>query len=326
MTDDRTAIGDALEHRAGGRHTDGMTRRTGRRPSRAWPTPSTVSAATASPPPRSAWQPGEEARDIEYTEAETETWVTCGRRCGALHVDLACRAYLDGAERLALPTDAVPQLAEVSRRLRRLTGWRVTPRRGWRRSASSTAPSPSGASCRRSTCATRRCRCTRPSPTSSTSSSATPTGSPSRGSPTCTRSPAPRAPAGAPTTSRAAAVLADVLVHARVRRRPRGRRAQGVRRRAAVELRGDPGVPQGRDPRRRPRRDGAHGRTTSTCTSRCCSPRPLRQRSSTTSQTGSTPSPADRGPTAACASTTRPARDRGQHRYASVPTVASPHG
>ena len=62
--------------------------------------------------------------DIEYTVAETETWATAQQRCGALHVDLACRAYLDGAERLALPTDAVPQLADVSRRLQRLTGWR----------------------------------------------------------------------------------------------------------------------------------------------------------------------------------------------------------
>ena len=68
--------------------------------------------------------PGEEARDIEYTVAETETWVTAASALRALHVDLACRAYLDGAERLALPTDAVPQLAEVSRRLQRLTGWR----------------------------------------------------------------------------------------------------------------------------------------------------------------------------------------------------------
>jgi phenylalanine-4-hydroxylase len=68
--------------------------------------------------------PGEEARDVEYTVAETETWVTAASALRALHVDLACRAYLDGAERLALPTDAVPQLAEVSRRLQRLTGWR----------------------------------------------------------------------------------------------------------------------------------------------------------------------------------------------------------
>ncbi len=68
--------------------------------------------------------PDDEARDIDYTADETATWVTAASALRALHADLACDAYLTGAARLALPVDAVPQLAEVSRRLQALTNWR----------------------------------------------------------------------------------------------------------------------------------------------------------------------------------------------------------
>jgi phenylalanine-4-hydroxylase len=69
--------------------------------------------------------PGEEARRIDYTDAENQTWATAAKALGELHQTYACRAYLDGAERLALPTDRVPQLADVSRRLQELTNWRI---------------------------------------------------------------------------------------------------------------------------------------------------------------------------------------------------------
>jgi phenylalanine-4-hydroxylase len=68
---------------------------------------------------------GEEPRDIDYSDAENRTWATVQRTLRELHHEHACRAFLDGVERLALPTDRVPQLADVSHRLRRLTGWRV---------------------------------------------------------------------------------------------------------------------------------------------------------------------------------------------------------
>jgi phenylalanine-4-hydroxylase len=70
-------------------------------------------------------QPGEPPRHIEYTDAENQTWATVQQTLRQLHQEHACRAFLDGVERLALPTDRVPQLADVSRRLQRLTGWRV---------------------------------------------------------------------------------------------------------------------------------------------------------------------------------------------------------
>ena len=123
MTDDRTTIGDVWNVVADERQTDGMiVELAGDHPGVADPDyrqrRDTIAAAAL------GLEPGEEARDIEYTSAETETWVTAASALRALHVGLACRPYLDGAERLDLPTEAVPQLAEVSRRLQRLTGWR----------------------------------------------------------------------------------------------------------------------------------------------------------------------------------------------------------
>ena len=70
-------------------------------------------------------KPGEAARRIEYSAAENETWATAARALGELHQKYACRAFLDGVDRLALPTDRVPQLADVSRRLQQLTNWRI---------------------------------------------------------------------------------------------------------------------------------------------------------------------------------------------------------
>jgi phenylalanine-4-hydroxylase len=69
--------------------------------------------------------PGEAPRHIDYTDAENETWATVQQTLRELHREHACRAFLDGVDRLALPIDRVSQLAEVSRRLHRLTGWQV---------------------------------------------------------------------------------------------------------------------------------------------------------------------------------------------------------
>jgi len=69
--------------------------------------------------------PGEPPRRIAYTEAENQTWATATTALGELHRTYACAAFLDGADRLALPTDRVPQLADVSRRLTELTNWRI---------------------------------------------------------------------------------------------------------------------------------------------------------------------------------------------------------
>lgn len=70
-------------------------------------------------------RPRETARRIEYTDTEDATWATVQRALGELHRRHACRAFLDGVDRLALPSAQVPQLADVSARLGELTGWHV---------------------------------------------------------------------------------------------------------------------------------------------------------------------------------------------------------
>jgi phenylalanine-4-hydroxylase len=67
---------------------------------------------------------GAEPRHVAYTDDEDRTWHTAATALSELHQRYACAAYLDGARRLNLPTDHVPQLAEVSRRLQSLTGFR----------------------------------------------------------------------------------------------------------------------------------------------------------------------------------------------------------
>jgi phenylalanine-4-hydroxylase len=77
-----------------------------------------------------AWEPGARAPEIDYTEAEQEVWRTVSRELAAKHERLACRAYRDAKARLALPSERIPQLAEVSAGLQRLTGWRYVPAAG----------------------------------------------------------------------------------------------------------------------------------------------------------------------------------------------------
>ena len=73
------------------------------------------------------FQPGEPIPDVTYIEEEDDVWRRVSAELARKHERLACAAYLDGARRLALPTDRVPQLQEVSDRLRSLTGFRIEP-------------------------------------------------------------------------------------------------------------------------------------------------------------------------------------------------------
>lgn len=76
------------------------------------------------------WQPGDPVPVIEYTEAEHEVWRTVCRELPAKHDRYACRAYCEAVEALALPTDRIPQLTEVTERLRAITGWSYVPAPG----------------------------------------------------------------------------------------------------------------------------------------------------------------------------------------------------
>ncbi|OBX36817.1 phenylalanine-4-hydroxylase [Halomonas elongata] len=60
---------------------------------------------------------------IAWSTRENATWQTLMERQLALVEGRVCREYLDGLERLALPRDRVPQLADIDRVLKDATGW-----------------------------------------------------------------------------------------------------------------------------------------------------------------------------------------------------------
>ncbi|MBA4085781.1 MAG: phenylalanine 4-monooxygenase [Kytococcus sp.] len=71
-----------------------------------------------------AWERGSQpVPTITYSEREHEVWRTVSAELVPLHERYAHSEYLAAKERLALPTDHVPQLAEVGERLVPLTGW-----------------------------------------------------------------------------------------------------------------------------------------------------------------------------------------------------------
>jgi phenylalanine-4-hydroxylase len=71
-----------------------------------------------------AWQPGQPTPQIEYSDAEHEVWRIVSRELAPKHVKYACRDFQEAAAALALPTDHIPQLDEVTAALQPLTGWR----------------------------------------------------------------------------------------------------------------------------------------------------------------------------------------------------------
>lgn len=62
---------------------------------------------------------------VEYTQVENEVWSTVNSSLTSLHTEYAVAEYQTATARLDLPTDRVPQLADVSDRLTELTGWRL---------------------------------------------------------------------------------------------------------------------------------------------------------------------------------------------------------
>ena len=112
------------------------------------------------------FRPGEPIPDVTYIEEEDEVWRTVSAELARKHERFACAAYLSGAERLALRSDRVPQLQEVSDRLSSLTGFRIEPVGGLVPTrVFYGALADSVVSCRRSTCAITACPSTRRSPT-----------------------------------------------------------------------------------------------------------------------------------------------------------------
>jgi phenylalanine-4-hydroxylase len=77
-----------------------------------------------------AWEPGKPLPRIEYTEAEHEVWRIVCRELAPKHEKYACREFREAAAALALPTDRIPQLDEVTAGLEPLTGFRYHPAAG----------------------------------------------------------------------------------------------------------------------------------------------------------------------------------------------------
>lgn len=64
---------------------------------------------------------------VRYGDDEHAIWAELYARQTRAIADVACPEFLHGLELLQLPQDRVPQLDEVSRVLRRETGWAVEP-------------------------------------------------------------------------------------------------------------------------------------------------------------------------------------------------------
>ncbi|HTN81667.1 MAG TPA: phenylalanine 4-monooxygenase [Acidimicrobiales bacterium] len=73
------------------------------------------------------YRPGGAIPVVHYTPEEDDVWMVVSSELAAKHQRDAADAYLEGAEAVSLPSDQVPQLAWVSRRLTELTRFRIEP-------------------------------------------------------------------------------------------------------------------------------------------------------------------------------------------------------
>jgi phenylalanine-4-hydroxylase len=77
-----------------------------------------------------AWEPGTPAPRIDYTAQEQDVWRTVCEELRPKHERLAIREFNEAVAALALPTDHVPGLDEVSERLEPISGFRYVPAAG----------------------------------------------------------------------------------------------------------------------------------------------------------------------------------------------------
>lgn len=68
---------------------------------------------------------GDQIQSPDYSEAEHALWARLFARQREILPGRASREYLTGFEHLQLPEDHIPSLAELSRKLEKITGWRV---------------------------------------------------------------------------------------------------------------------------------------------------------------------------------------------------------
>ena len=77
-----------------------------------------------------AWTPGTPAPKVDYTDAEHEVWRTVSRELAVKHERYAVREYREAKASVAMPTDAIPGLDEISGLLSPLGGWSYVPAAG----------------------------------------------------------------------------------------------------------------------------------------------------------------------------------------------------
>jgi phenylalanine-4-hydroxylase len=80
-----------------------------------------ISSASAGREPGSGAEPPE----VSYTAGEAALWRKVSGALAERHERFACAEYLRATRALALPSDRVPNLADVSRRLQALSGFRL---------------------------------------------------------------------------------------------------------------------------------------------------------------------------------------------------------
>jgi phenylalanine-4-hydroxylase len=71
--------------------------------------------------------PGEPIPVAPYSAEEHGVWQTIWKALGPAHQRHACAEYLDCVRRLDFDTDRIPQLAEVSRKVEAISGFRLEP-------------------------------------------------------------------------------------------------------------------------------------------------------------------------------------------------------
>lgn len=73
------------------------------------------------------YHPGEPIPDAPYTQEEHQVWQTIWRALQPAHQQHACQEYLACVERLALESERIPQLREVSEKVQAISGFRLEP-------------------------------------------------------------------------------------------------------------------------------------------------------------------------------------------------------
>lgn len=74
--------------------------------------------------------PNHKIIDVEYTPEEQKIWQIVATKLEELHQKYASSFYLEAKKKLGITTERIPQLSEMSKRLRELTGFRLAPIEG----------------------------------------------------------------------------------------------------------------------------------------------------------------------------------------------------